>query len=231
MGWLRVLHKTINSVEHKQCCRCKCWFPAKDFGSDKRTWDGLYVTCKACISIKCKKYHLKNKEKRADYCKKNVEKIRIQRAAYREKNKEKISKATLLWQRNNPDKVRASQRKSAKRYLSTPKGHLSNNISRSIGKALKGNKAGRHWESFVSYTLDDLKKHLEKQFTEGMTWENYGEWHLDHKVPKSVFNFTKPEHRDFKRCWALKNLQPMWARENKIKSNKLEGHFQPSLRF
>jgi len=52
---------------------------------------------------------------------------------------------------------------------------------------------------------------------------------LDYKIPVSVFNFTTPEHEDFTRCWSLKNLQPMWAKENMSKSAKLEKHFQPRL--
>lgn len=64
-----------------------------------------------------------------------------------------------------------------------------------------------------------------------MSWDNYGKWHIDHKTPKSVFNFTQAEHRDFKRCWALKNLQPMWAEDNHSKGAKLTNHFQPSLLF
>ncbi|GAH87691.1 unnamed protein product, partial [marine sediment metagenome] len=74
-----------------------------------------------------------------------------------------------------------------------------------------------------------LVRHLKKQFQPGMTWENYGEWHMDHKVPVSAFNFSSSDHIDFKRCWALKNLQPMWATENHIKKNKLAKPFQPSL--
>ena len=64
-----------------------------------------------------------------------------------------------------------------------------------------------------------------------MAWDNYGlhGWHIDHIFPLSVFNYTKPEHIDFKRAWALKNLQPMWAKENYQKHNKLEKPFQPCL--
>ena len=62
-----------------------------------------------------------------------------------------------------------------------------------------------------------------------MIWGNYGDWHIDHKIPISAFNFTKPEHEDFKRCWALSNLQPLWAKDNISKNAKLEKHFQPSL--
>ena len=94
-----------------------------------------------------------------------------------------------------------------------------------------GSKNGNHWFDIVDFTLEDLKKHLEKLFQTGMTWNNYGDWHIDHKIPIAVFNFTKPEHRDFKRCWALKNLQPMWAEENLSKGASLEKHFQPGLRI
>jgi len=51
---------------------------------------------------------------------------------------------------------------------------------------------------------------------------------LNHVV-EGVFNFTNPDHMDFKKCWALKNLQPMWAKDNIIKGAKLDKHFQPSL--
>jgi hypothetical protein len=62
-------------------------------------------------------------------------------------------------------------------------------------------------------------------------WKNYGEWHVDHKIPQSAFNFETPEDIDFKKCWALKNIQPMWAKENIIKSNRINKPFQPSLRI
>jgi 5-methylcytosine-specific restriction endonuclease McrA len=63
-----------------------------------------------------------------------------------------------------------------------------------------------------------------------MNWENYGSyWHIDHKIPISVFNFEKPEDYDFKRCWNLKNLQPLEKFKNMSKGNRLDKHFQPSL--
>ena len=106
---------------------------------------------------------------------------------------------------------------------------LNHSISSNIRQSLKDSKGGRKWELLVGYTLEDLKKHLEKQFQDGMTWGNYGEWHVDHIIPKSVFNFTKPEHTDFKRCWALKNLQPLWSEDNLKKRAQFKAHFQPSL--
>jgi len=91
---------------------------------------------------------------------------------------------------------------------------LSNNISTLIYHSLKGNKKGYHWEKIVSYTLKDLMVHLESLFKDGMSWENYGKWHLDHIRPVSSFKFSSYEDKEFKECWALENLQPLWAKEN-----------------
>jgi hypothetical protein len=103
----------------------------------------------------------------------------------------------------------------------TPMERLNRNISGSLRKALKGNKNRKRWETLVGYTLKDLMDHLEKQFTEGMIWDNYGEWHIDHIRPICSFDFTEPEDEDFKECWELSNLQPLWAKENLEKGSKL----------
>ena len=102
-------------------------------------------------------------------------------------------------------------------------------IRKRLCESLHGIKNGRHWEDLVGYTVSELKNHLEKKFKKGMTWENYGQWHIDHKIPMSVFNYQRPEDIDFKKCWALENLQPLWRIENIKKSNKLTRPFQPSL--
>jgi hypothetical protein len=62
--------------------------------------------------------------------------------------------------------------------------------------------------------------HLEKQFTKGMTWDNYGEWHVDHIRPMSSFNFTSVDDPEFKECWALCNLQPLWELDNLSKGSE-----------
>ncbi len=100
-----------------------------------------------------------------------------------------------------------------------------------IFRVIKEKKNNQKWEKLIGYPVLELMKHLEKQFKDGMNWENYGEWHIDHIIPVSIFNFTKPEHEDFKKCWALKNLQPLWAVKNLSKGNKLNKQFQPSLAF
>jgi len=104
-----------------------------------------------------------------------------------------------------------------------PQIRLNRNISSAISSSLRSNKQGRHWEDLVGYTLADLRSHLEKQFTSGMSWDNYGQgWHIDHKIPVSAFLFDSPEDPDFKRCWSLNNLRPAWASYNMSKHDKLD---------
>jgi hypothetical protein len=63
----------------------------------------------------------------------------------------------------------------------------------------------------------ELKEHLEKQFSNGMTWENRNEWHIDHIIPLSSAN---SEEEVYKLCHYT-NLQPLWKEDNLKKSNKL----------
>jgi hypothetical protein len=99
----------------------------------------------------------------------------------------------------------------------------------SIWSGLKGNKKGRKWERIVGYTLEDLMMHLEKQFQAGMTWANYGEWNLDHVIPRVAFAYSDAGDIDFKRCWCLENLQPLWKEDNYKKHAKIIKPFQPTL--
>ncbi len=65
-----------------------------------------------------------------------------------------------------------------------------------------------------------LIAHLEAQFTEGMTWENQGEWHIDHIKPCASFDLTDPEQQ--KLCFHYTNLQPLWGSENCSKGARLD---------
>ena len=72
----------------------------------------------------------------------------------------------------------------------------------------------------VGCSVIEIKKYLEEKFTEGMTWENYGEWHIDHIRPCSSFNLEDPEEQ--KRCFHWTNLQPLWAKDNLSKGARLD---------
>ena len=180
-----------------------------------------YKMNKENIKTKKKIHYNNNKStilaKNKEYRIANAGKIKAHKEIYYNINKSNIIAKTIKY--------------GIEKYKIDPKFKLKKNISRYLNRSLKKNKKGKHWEHLVGYSLDQLKKHLEKQFTNGMTWKKYleGKIHIDHKIPISVFNFTKPEHEDFKKCWALSNLRPMWAEENISKSNKINIHFQPSL--
>lgn len=113
------------------------------------------------------------------------------------------------------------QRKYQKeRRANNPQARIDGRISALIRQALRENKAGKSWESLVGYTVKDLMDHLEKQFVSGMSWDNMGEWHIDHIKPRSSFSYDSPTDPDFRECWKLENLQPLWAIDNLKKGNK-----------
>lgn len=135
------------------------------------------------------------------------------------------------WVNGNPERRRAIQNRSNKKKRSSLKGKIGNAMSTAIYTSLVGRKQGRGWESLAGYTVHELKSHLEQLFKDGMNWDNYGMhgWHIDHKIPIAAFNFEKAEDADFKRCWALKNLQPLWAIDNWRKRDSIIIPHQPSL--
>ena len=164
---------------------------------------------------------------------------------YRKEHKEEISEQRRQYyieHRNQAleyEKQYCTEHKEekSKYYKNRRRTNLKYNLNKRIGSriwvSLKGNKVGRRWELVVGYTLKDLIEHLKKTMPKGYCWNDYfeGKLHIDHIVPIDAFNFTKSEHSDFKKCWALSNLRLLPARENIIKSNKLLRPFQPSLKL
>ena len=206
--------------------------------------------CSKCNTLKSLDSFYKNKNKKADpdgyarWCKDCMKKYC---ANWYSENREKLDVKNKEWRKQNPDKIRMIEKRYKEKdpikwrnifrkwefrtYHNNLKYRLNQILSSNIRRSLKHNKNGRKWEKLIGYTCEELMKHLEKQFTNGMSWNNYGQWHIDHKIPISVFNFNKPEHIDFQRCWALSNLQPLWAKDNNEKRAKLNRSFQPSFIF
>ena len=95
-----------------------------------------------------------------------------------------------------------------------------------INYHIRKNGASKTFQSIynLSYTVDELMEHLEKKFVDGMNWDNYGKvWHVDHIKPASWFSYKSTEDKEFQECWALSNLQPLFAKDNLSKGNKWEG--------
>ena len=164
----------------------------------------------------------------------NADKILVERRAYMRERKKKDPEHVLAlgrkWYEENKDEINRRRRlpverskKAAyarRRYAESPDFALHVRMSAAIYAALKDKKAGRKWEGIVGYSADDLAKHIERQFLNGMGWHNMGEWHIDHIVPRSSFSFVSETDPEFRACWALTNLRPMWAKDNMKKHAK-----------
>ena len=110
-------------------------------------------------------------------------------------------------ERKKKDKFHSIKKSVGSRVLRTVKYH-------------KGYKEGSVW-SYLPYTPQQLKEHLESQFEEWMTWENHGEWEVDHIYPHSKLPYDTLEHPNFQKAWALENLRPLSRDENRKKSDKI----------
>lgn len=132
---------------------------------------------------------------------------------YRLNNKEKIKE-----QKENYKLIRNEQQRD--RYYSDINYNISKKLRASFRQAfeLQGKVKKERVLKYLGCSLDELKIHLEKQFTIGMNWENKGEWHIDHIKPVSLFDHSNEEQ--IKECWNYKNLQPLWETDNCKKSNK-----------
>jgi hypothetical protein len=141
-----------------------------------------------------------------------------------EKNREYLTEYHKKWRTENVDKWRKTKRDYEKHRKDTdPLYKLISNFRTAIYQVLKVSNVEKngHYFDILGYTPEELIVHLENQFTEGMTWDNYGEFHVDHKLPISYFNIKEIGDEEFMKCWCLDNLQPMWGEENIRKSNKI----------
>jgi hypothetical protein len=209
----------IDGVEHKRCSKCRNIKPYSDFPKSITKWNGIDAACKICKNIfmkKLRKTHPNWKEATKKWATAHPEKTREKARRWRLKNPIRKLELQRVWKQNNIKRLKSYHKK----YRSTIRGKLNHRMSMSIWQALRKNKDDYHWEILVGYTVNVLKQHLESKFTDGMTWDNMGKWHIDHIIPKSRFHYEKPEDPEFKVCWGLSNLQPMWKLDNLSKHAK-----------
>jgi len=211
----------------KVCCICHESKLLSAFGKDSHLPGGLRSSCRVCHNKKNKEWADKNREQvylaTRSWYNKNIQRTRDVGKIWRDNNKGKKREQIKKWQENNPEKWRAMQRKGSKKRRSTMSGKISDAFSSAIYRSLRSGKSGKHWEEIVGYSVEQLKEHIEKQFEPWMSWGNYGKftWHIDHILPVSSFNYDSTESEDFKKCWALKNLRPLRAKENHSKGSKI----------
>ena len=170
--------------------------------------------------IDCRREQRKKKDQKYYYA--HPEKVKEKRVRWYMANKAYCYILSRKWRKNNPERIRELQKKYNDRKASTIKGRLSSAIAGGMYKSLKRKKSGYHWENLAGYTVEQLKQYIEKQFIEGMSWGNYGKWHIDHIIPITFFQYNSFNDVEFKMCWRLENLRPLWAKENIQKKNKIE---------
>lgn len=134
------------------------------------------------------------------------------------KNRSEVKEKLIKYRKT--EKYKSLKRAYHRRHKNDPKYKIRKSMSRNMWKSLKGKKDGS-WTRLVDYSVEELMKHLESKFVLDMNWNNYGKWHIDHIQPVDSFNITSYKCEDFKKCWDLSNLQPLWAADNLKKSNHL----------
>lgn len=125
------------------------------------------------------------------------------------------------WRVRNLDHARAKARAQQRKRMEDPAFVLKQRMSARLNVMLR-DKGGRRSEDLLGYSKEELRRHIERQFTKGMSWEllRKGEIEIDHIIPVRAFNITSFEDPDFKVCWGLSNLRPMWRHDNRSKNGK-----------
>lgn len=210
----------------KKCKKCAEVKNLTDYHKDKSTSDGYKNICKACRLIVNKEYIENNPniirkiyEKYAA-SEKGKKTLTNNQQRYYKNNKEKCNKVSREWNKNHAEFVKKYNKEYNKIRKITDKDKI---IWRSIlTNSLKrlGKPKEDHTIDLLGYSALELKLHIISLFTDGMTWDNYGEWHIDHII--GVVNFDKDTHPSIVN--ALSNLRPLWATTREINGVVYEGN-------
>lgn len=196
----------VAQVSVKRCPHCESIKCTAEFNKNRHRPDGLQDRCRAC---------------RKSMYWANPDVARANTSDWRRKNPERARLSTQRWCQENPDRLRDRTRIRAAGYRKNPIYRLAQAMRTAVGNSMRGIRvAGRL--AHLDYSIEELRSHIEKQFVIGMSWSNYGQWHVDHIIPLSSFRISGPSDADFKRAWALSNLRPLWARDNLSKGSRIE---------
>lgn len=229
----------------KICTKCGVKKSTELFSKWSRSKDGRFYQCKLCCSEYNKIYKKTHKKELREYgskyyeeyyrshkneideghkkdYEKNKTKWKSTRKNYYEKNKPHILE--IQRERLKNPEVRERRRivgnkRDRERCKTDPNYRIKKTLRTRIWSALKGASKSKKTEALLGCSIQEVRIHLEKQFRNGMSWNNYGKWHIDHIKPCDFFDLTKPEEQS--RCFHYTNLQPLWADENMLKNNKI----------
>lgn len=183
------------------------------------------------------KYREKNSDKRAAYSLANREhELEVKRKYYAENkekmqadmkqryenDKERINARNNEYRKKNKEQIAAANREYRVNRMKTDiVFRIKQNCRTRVRDAMKGigSKSAKTFE-LIGCTGEFLRGYLEAKFTNGMTWDNYGEWHIDHIIPLSKFDLIDPIEQ--RKAFHYTNTQPLWALENRMKADKLD---------
>ena len=220
----------------KICCACNTRLPITYFVKQTRYDKPPYsYKCKQCTNSYNRQYYHQNKKnelfvKKAktrflrNYAKRlmRAKEIRLQnpepsRIANRKcYDKHKISRSQYATR--NRKRINDRIRKRKKKDINF---RVACNYRGRIWDAIKNNKKSGRLSDLLGCDIQALREHLESKFYGGMSWNNYGfyGWHIDHIKPCVSFNLSDPLQQ--KACFHYSNLQPLWARDNMSKGDKI----------
>jgi hypothetical protein len=227
-------------METKICTKCGKEKEVSEFYKDNNQKSGLRPDCKDCCRFQHKKYYdnnidkinkihkiyyLNNKEKISKYRKnhrlKNIDKYKNKEKQYRDNHKKEHKILQKKWyQKHKKERQNKNHLIEKERLINDLNFKLRKYLRTRIYVAIKRNLKSKHTSELLGCSVDDLKKHLESQFKEGMSWDNYcfRGWHIDHIKPCASFDLSKPEEQA--KCFHYSNLQPLWWYENLSKSKE-----------
>jgi hypothetical protein len=209
------------SMELRVCYICKEEKDLNLFVSDKQKASGKGSACKVCKNLKRREVRKHKMLHDEEYRKKRLEVRKRQGQNYR-RNKEKEPKIQrVISQEEIEIRKKLKREKRKERYQIDSIYRLKERLRKSIRDSFKRRgkrKDGYRTHSILGAEIHVVYEHFESLFVDGMCWENMGEWHIDHIIPLS----TAITEEDVVRLCHYTNLQPLWAKDNIKKSNKLD---------
>lgn len=125
--------------------------------------------------------------------------------------------------KNNITRLRRYQVEyERKRLRDDPYFRVVRNLRRRMALAITNARFWRTTQDIIGCSREALIQHLEQKFSPGMTWANYGTWHIDHIIPCASFNLSV--QAEIRTCFNYSNLQPLWATDNIRKGAKMTTH-------
>tara|TARA_R110000796_G_scaffold156848_1_gene273614 strand:- start:78 stop:605 length:528 start_codon:yes stop_codon:yes gene_type:complete len=141
---------------------------------------------------------------------------------YQQLNKGKIKDCSKEYYKTNEERIRENiLHRRLERRRNDPLFRLKCNLRSRTSQAFrnKGYNKNTRTQEMLGVDWKVCKKHIERQFTKSMSWNNYGDWHIDHIIPLTFANTIE----ELKKLCHYSNLQPLWAVDNLMKSNKING--------